>query len=312
MPSNVNLQDVSGPAHIFNEARELGANIEMHFVSMSDKFEIKSNSGLFFTRLKHFEVFELSKNDFVIIPGLKFELLNNTDFLNQSKPFFDWLHFQYSSGVNVCSISEGMFLLVEAGILNSKECNSHWNYISQLYYGFPNVNSEENRLYVAKDNLFASVGVSAGVDLSLYIIENLFGPKISSDIAQKAVLYFKRNKSDLKISIFLHHRNHTDTRIHDAQDYMLEHLSSPITNSDIAEHVNMSMRNLTRLFKKTTGVTIGTYLEKIRVDRALNLLSNNNKVESVAKLCGYKNSNQLRILLKRHKRILPKNISLLD
>jgi transcriptional regulator GlxA family with amidase domain len=90
---------------------------------------------------------------------------------------------------------------------------------------------------------------------------------------------------------------------------MIKHLSTNYTILDIAEKVHMSTRNLTRLFKKTTGVTIGAYLEKLKVDRALHLLSENNKVETVANLCGYKNSNQLRTLLKKHKGVLPTDTS---
>jgi transcriptional regulator GlxA family with amidase domain len=243
---------------------------------------------------------------------LEFELLSDKTFLKESRPFFDWLHFQYTNGVNICSICTGTFLLAESGILNGQECTTHWRYTSQLVNRFPEINLQKNRLFVAKDNLYTSAGVSSGIDLALYILEKLFGPKLSSDIAKEAVIYFRRSESDPQLNIFLQYRNHLDSRIHNAQDYMLKHLSSAFTIHDIAEHVNMSMRNLTRLFKKTTGVTIGTYLEKLKVDRALHLLSEKNKVETVANLCGYKSSNQLRALLKKHKSVLPKDSPFLN
>jgi transcriptional regulator GlxA family with amidase domain len=71
----------------------------------------------------------------------------------------------------------------------------------------------------------------------------------------------------------------------------------------------MSERNLTRLFKRTTGITIGAYSEKLKVERAIHLLSKKNKVEIVAQLCGFKSSDQLRTLLKKHKGVLPTDIS---
>ncbi|SMG09201.1 Transcriptional regulator GlxA family, contains an amidase domain and an AraC-type DNA-binding HTH domain [Marivirga sericea] len=309
MPPNVHLLDVNGPAHIFYEAREFGANVDLHFVSMSDKSEIESSAGLFFSKLTDFDSFELSKNDFVIVPGLEFELLSDNTFLKESKPFFDWLHLQYKNGVNICSICTGTFLLAESGILNGKECTTHWRYTSKLANKFPEINIQKDRLFVAKDNLYTSAGVSSGIDLALYIVENLFGSKLSSDIAKEAVIYFRRSEADSQLNIFLQYRNHLDSRIHNAQDYMIKHICTAFTIQDIAEKVNMSMRNLTRLFKKTTGVTIGTYLEKLKVDRALQLLSEKNKVDTVAKLCGYKNSNQLRTLLKKHKSVLPTDTS---
>lgn len=312
MPPNVHLLDVNGPAHIFYEAKEFGANVDLHFVSMNAKSEIKSSAGLFFSKLTHFDSFELSENDFIIVPGLDFELLSDKIFIKNSKPFFDWLHFQYTNGINICSICTGIFLLAESGILNGQECTTHWRYTSQLFNKFPKIKLQKNRLFVVKDNLYTSAGVSSGIDLALYILENLFGSKLSADIAKEAVIYFRRSESDPQLNIFLQYRNHLDSRIHSAQDYILKHISSAFTIHDIAENVNMSMRNLTRLFKKTTGVTIGTYLEKLKVDRALHLLSEKNKVETVAKLCGYKNSNQLRTLLKKYKNVPPTDITFLN
>jgi transcriptional regulator GlxA family with amidase domain len=309
VPPNVHLLDVNGPAHIFYEAKELGANVDLHFVSMNDASEIKSSAGLFFSKLTHFDAFELSKNDFVIVPGLEFGLLSNDTFLKESKPFFDWLHFQYINSVNICSICTGTFLLAESGILNGQECTTHWRYTSQLINKFPKINLQKNRLFVVNDNLYTSAGVSSGIDLSLYIVESLFGSKFVSDVAKEAVIYFRRSQSDPQLNIFLQYRNHLDSRIHNAQDYMIKHLSKAFTRKDIAENVHMSMRNLTRLFKKTTGVTIGAYLEKLKVDRALHLLSENHKVETVAKMCGYKNSKQIRTLLKKHKGVLSTDTS---
>ncbi|TXE15484.1 AraC family transcriptional regulator [Psychroserpens burtonensis] len=309
MPPNVHLLDVNGPAHIFYEAREYGADIELHFVSMSDTSEIESSAGLFFSKLIQFNNFELSKNDFVFVPGLEYELLSDDTFIKESKPFFNWLHFQYTKKVNICSVCTGAFLLAESGILNNQECTTHWSYISRLRDKFPTLKLRKNKLFIANDNLYTSAGVSSGIDLALYILENQFGSKFATDIAKEVVIYFRRDESAPQLSIFLQYRNHLDSRIHDAQDYIAKHISKAFTIHDISETVNMSERNLTRLFKRTTGITIGAYSEKLKVERAIHLLSKKNKVEIVAQLCGFKSSDQLRTLLKKHKGVLPTDIS---
>jgi len=278
-------------------------------VSINDTLEIKSSAGLFFSKLAHFNSLELSNNDFVFVPGLDYKLLSDNTFIKESKPFFDWLHFQYTNGVNICSICTGTFLLAESGILNGQECTTHWKYISHFKNKFPNIDILKNRLFVVNKNLYTSAGVSSGIDLALYILENQFGSKFATNIAKEVVIYFRRSESDPQLSIFLQYRNHLDSRIHNAQDFIVKHLSVTFTINDISEIVNMSKRNLTRLFKKTTGITIGAYLEKLKVDRAIHLLSEKHKVETVAQLCGFKSSNQLRTLLKKHKGILPTDIS---
>jgi transcriptional regulator GlxA family with amidase domain len=99
-----------------------------------------------------------------------------------------------------------------------------------------------------------------------------------------------------------------DDRIHKAQNYILNNLDQHYNVDDIAQEVGMSGRNLNRLFKKTTKITIGTYRENLRIERALKLLSENNTLATVAEACGLKSISHLRSLLKKHKNILPSQV----
>lgn len=276
---------------------------------MNETTEIESSAGLHFSKLTSFHEFELSKDDFVFIPGIEYKLLSNAVFLTQCATFFEWLNIQNKNGVNLCSVCTGTFLLAESGILNGKCCTTHWRYFSKFTERFPNVELKKNSLFVHEQSLFSSAGVCSGIDLSLYLLEILFGSKFAADIAKEVVIYFRRGESDPQLSVFLQYKNHLDTRIHDAQDYMLGNISKKLNIQNIAEQVNMSSRNLTRLFKKTTGITLGNYLEKLRVETAINLLSDQHKVEYVTHQCGFSSSNQLRTLLKKYKDILPTDIS---
>jgi transcriptional regulator GlxA family with amidase domain len=251
----------------------------------------------------------LSKDDFVFVPGMDYKLLSDTLFLKECLPFFNWLNRQNKNGATICSVCTGAFLLAEAGVLNGKSCTTHWNYFSQFAERYPEIELRKNRLFVHEESLLTSAGVCSGIDLALYIIEYLFGSKLAADVAKEVVIYFRRSESDPQLSIFLQYKNHIESRIHDSQDYILNHISKNINIIDIADKVNMSPRNLTRLFKKTIGITIGNYIEKLRVERAVDLVSEKNKVEFVTNQCGFKSSNHLRTLLKKHKDILPTELS---
>jgi len=73
----------------------------------------------------------------------------------------------------------------------------------------------------------------------------------------------------------------------------------------LAEKISTSPRHLTRLFKETTGITITQYLEKLRIEHAVRLLKENNKVEMIASECGFQSTNQLRNLFKKHTGLVP-------
>jgi transcriptional regulator GlxA family with amidase domain len=188
-------------------------------------------------------------------------------------------------------------------------CTTHWKFLSIFEKRYPLVNLQNKRLFVSDENLYTSAGVSSGIDLSLFILENLFGTKFATDIAKETVIYFRRGESDPQLSIYLEYRNHIENRIHIAQDFLIKNIHQVFTLTDVSEEIHMSSRNLTRLFKKTTGITIGAYIEKLRVERAVQLLSENHKVDYVTRQCGLKSTNQLRTLLKKHLDILPSEAS---
>lgn len=302
VPPKVQLLDLSGPIHVFYEAREYDYPIELYYASIyNGQEDMSSCAGLTFNDLISYDDLELSSNDFIFVPGVNFELLSDLNFSANCKDFFKWLNVQNDNKVNICSICTGAFLLAQAGILNNRKCTTHWNRVNDFKLWYPEVTLLENRLFIKDDHIYTSAGVSAGIDLALHIVESLYGIKLTVDVAKQMVVYFRRGSEDAQISAFLAHRNHINNRIHEAQDFIINHLEDASSNVNVAERVNMSVRNLTRLFKKHTGITIGDYRKKIRIERALNLLEEENTLDTVARACGLKSTSRLIALLKEHK-----------
>lgn len=312
VPPKVHLLDINGPAHVFYEVKEYGIDLDLNFVSLNDKREIESSAGLHFNKLTSFSKFNLKQDDLVFIPGLDFALIDDTKFIGSIQPFLDWIVKQFANGAHICSVCTGSFLLAESGLLNYKSATTHWKYCEKFSNKFKKVNLEKNRLFTSNERIHTSAGVSSGIDLSLFLIEKFYGSKLALDVAKEIVIYFRRTGSDPQLNIFLQYRNHLDERIHMVQDYLISNLSNAPNIEELAEKVYMSKRNLTRLFKNTVGITIGKYLEKLRVERAASLLSEGNKVSFVAQQIGLKSSNQLRNILKQHQGLLPTQISTLE
>ena len=312
IPPSVHLLDINGPAHIFYEAKNYGAELELHFISMNNETELETSAGLFFNRLASFGSFELNDTDVLFIPGLEFDIISDIQFIQSIQPFLEWTKNQSKNGAHICSICTGSFILAESGVLDGKAATTHWKYLDIFAERFPQVQLEKNRLFVSTDNIHSSAGVSSGIDLSLYLIEQFYGTTFALDIAKEVVVYFRRSPSDPQLSIFLQYRNHLDQRIHNAQEHLIKHLSKNPTIEELAEQVHMSRRNLSRLFKSTTGITIGQYVEKLRVERAIALLSEGHKTDFVISQIGLKSTNQMRTILKKHLGVLPSEVIHID
>lgn len=304
----VQLLDVTGPAHLFYEAVSYGAEIEIHYISIAGLSEVTSSAGMTLGSLESYNDFELTQGDILFVPGVESEMFLKEDFGLKYPDFITWLQNQENSGAKICSVCTGAYILGIAGLLDGRECTTHWKYFSDFKKRFPRAKLLSDRLLIQDGMLYTSAGVSSGIDLSLYILEELYGPVFAAQVAKEVVIYLRRTDNDPQLSVFLQHRNHIEMRIHKIQDLLAQNLSHKQNIQDLAQAVLMSPRNLTRLFKKTTGITIGDYIDKLRVELAVKLLSEDSKVQSVAEACGLKSSNQLRALLKKHLSILPSQL----
>ncbi|MEP1034836.1 helix-turn-helix domain-containing protein [Ekhidna sp.] len=309
IPTQVHLLDICGPAHLFYEAKQFDPSINLHFVGLNSQKEEITSAGLFFSRLEALDSFKLSKNDIVFIPGLEAELIFDEKFNQTNQPFFKWLVEQHCNGAKICSVCTGAYLLAQSGLLNDKSCTTHWKYLEDFRNRFPKADLKQDRLFVKTGNIYTSAGVSSGIDLALFVIEEHHGSIFAAKIAKEIVIYLRRTEDDPQLSVFLMYRNHLENRIHKTQDYLAQHLDKKMKIEQLAELVHMSPRNLTRQFKKTTGITIGEYVDKLRVEKAIQLLLDGQKVDAVSLSCGLASSNQLRSLLKKYKGVLPNTLS---
>lgn len=308
LPQQVHLLDISGPIHVFYEAVELGLEATLHFINLIEKEKgIKSSSGLFVAQIEDYSEFELGEDDLIFVPGLEMFLIQNVNFQKEIHPFLDWLKSQAANKVTIASVCTGAFLLAQAGLLRNIACTTHWKYVDKLQKQFPKTKVVENRIFVNEKNIYTSAGVTSGIDLALLILEERLGSKLAADVAREVVVYFRRGMNDPQLSVFLQYRNHLENRIHEVQNWIQEHLSESILIENLAELVHVSPRHLTRLFRETTGITIGNYIERLRIEKAFQLLSEKQKVDFVAHTCGLQ-PNQLRHLLKKYHQVLPSEI----
>jgi transcriptional regulator GlxA family with amidase domain len=298
MPPGVHLLDISGPAHIFFEASSFGAPVRLMFSSIISQQTVSvSSSTLSFNQLTPFDQLNLRPGDLVFVPGLDIKLLTDDHFMHESKPFQYWLKAQQLGGATICSVCTGAFFLAAAGLLDNRKCTTHWKYAELFKRLYPRVRFQANRLFIQEDHIYTSAGVASGIDLALYIVEQIWGPQFAARIAKEVVIYFRRGLDDPQLSIYTQYRNHLDDRIHTVQDMLSQSLDRNFSIEELAGRANMSVRNLTRLFKKTTQITIGEYADRLRAERARQLIGEGHTLQATALHCGLKSVNGLKHLL---------------
>lgn len=214
----------------------------------------------------------------------------------------NWLRDAAAAGARIASICSGAFALARAGLLNGRECTTHWKVADRLQQEFPNARVVRNRLFVKDGNIVTSAGVVSGIDMALALVMDDHGPSVVAKIAREMVVYLRRTGEREQISPYLDYRTHLHDGIHRVQDFVVTHPDKNPSLGELGRIAAMSPRNLTRLFREATGITIKTYCSRVKVQVAEDLLRNPRlTLESVSASCGFKDPRQFRRLWNRSK-----------
>jgi transcriptional regulator GlxA family with amidase domain len=278
------------------EAIGFGADFVMEYCGI-DEAPV-SAAGMLMARPQHFSDTRLQKGDYLIIPGSKVTYLLSDRFKAQ-QGLLQWLRDCHANGVKLVSICAGAFVLGEAGLLNGIECTTHFQRTRQLQQCYPMAKVKEHVLFVEANGIYTSAGIASGIDLTLYIIEQLLGSYFAHKVAREMVIYIRRNGQDAQQSAFLRHRNHIHAGIHKVQDHIIDNIHQKNQLHELAAVACMSERNLTRVFKKEAGITINSYINSIRVEKLGLLLQNPDlSRKQMAGLLGLVSERQLQRVMK--------------
>ena len=279
------MLDLAGPAQAFYEAKVLGVPYEISYCAPTP--EVPSAQGL---RLSGLEALpQVRPGDLIILPGYP------THTMPVPARLVAWLRDVHRAGVELCSVCTGAFALGEAGALDGKTCTTHWKRVSELKVRYPRAQVVGNRLFVIDDGIVTSAGIAAGIDMALALIERDAGPLVAGEVAREMVVYIRRDGAHDQESVYLDYQTHLSPGIHQLQQHLVSNPGSRETLGQLARIAGMSERNLTRVFKRATGISIHDFRERLRVERARDLMRNPTlTLDAVAAACGFGNGRQLR------------------
>ena len=291
----MHLLDLAGPDQVFLEAGDFGINLSVVYAGVED--EVTCSTGMKISGLQHFDTLLVEPGDFILIPGADIKQLIS-DKIRHEKQVLKWLVESYRNGAYISSVCTGAFFLGKSGLLDGRKCTTHWKHTEKLQAHFPLAKVENDILFTEDNRIFTSAGVAAGIDLALHIIQKLKDELTASKIARELVVHVRRKGHHSQQSIYTAYRDHIHAGIHDVQDFVQENIDRKISLTQLAAVACMSPRNLTRVFKKETGITVNNYINRVRKEVLINLKTNPDLTrKQMAALCGLASERQLSRLM---------------
>lgn len=294
--------DVSGPMDVFAEANRflLPENHYRMEVVGAEPGLMECSNGLRVQAHRHFSD-AAEPADLLLVAGGPVLLHKNF-----GDDLHAWLRRAARRARRFGSICNGALLLARAGLLEDRLVTTHWNDVNVLRELCPSARVEADRLFIQDGALYTSAGVTAGIDLSLYLLAQDHGPEVALNVAKRLVVFTQRSGGQSQFSPFLTPYVEAASAVAQVQQYVLSHLGDNLSIAMLAAVANMSVRNFSRIFARDAKATPAEFVESARVDAARVMLENSTEpLKTVAYRCGLRDAHQLRDVFKRRLGVTP-------
>jgi transcriptional regulator GlxA family with amidase domain len=206
----------------------------------------------------------------------------------------------------VCSVCTGAFLLAEAGLLDNRQAVTHWRSCARLAAEYPNIRVLNDPIWVRDDHIWTSAGVTAGIDLTLALIEEDLGRAIALAVAQELVVFLKRPGGQSQFSQALAAQEAIRPALRELQAWIAGNVDADLSVAALADRAHLSERSFARAFRREMGQTPAAYVEALRIERARVLLEDGaESLETVARATGFRSAEVLRRAFHRHLGVSP-------
>ncbi len=206
----------------------------------------------------------------------------------------------------IASVCTGVYALAPTGLLDGCRVTTHWRFARDLAVRFPALKVDQNSLFIKDGKFYTSAGITAGIDLSLALIEEDYGPRVALSVARELVVYLKRPGGQEQFSEPLQFQLRSVGRFADLAAWMRGHLSQDLSVEALAERACLCPRHFSRRFKDAFGATPAAFVEALRLDEArCRLADHENTVERVGASVGFKSAKAFRRAFERRFGINP-------
>jgi transcriptional regulator GlxA family with amidase domain len=284
-PPPVQILDVTGPLEVFSNA----PGYDIQLANPGLERTLKTNRGVMLADATPIADVQGPIDTLVIAGGPGAE--NGSYDPN----FIAWIAKAGSHARRVASICTGAFLLAEAGLLNGKQAVTHWSFCDRLAREYPKVVVRPEPIYLRDGSIYTSAGITAGIDLSLALVEEDHGHETALKIARFLIMFLVRPGGQAQYSHMLSRQAISSQPLRELQVWMLEHLREDLTIDPLAERIGMSARHFSRVCLRETGMNPGQFVDRMRVEAAQQIIDSSSRgLKEIAESCGFKSADAMR------------------
>jgi transcriptional regulator GlxA family with amidase domain len=214
----------------------------------------------------------------------------------------EWIKTVAPRTRRIASVCTGIYGLACTGFLDRRRVTTHWTATRDVGQRFPRLRVDSNALFIRDGKFYTSAGVTAGVDLSLSLVEEDEGPAAALAVARELVVYLKRPGGQNQFSEPLQYQISATNRFGELAAWIHSHLRTDLSVETLAARVFLSPRQFARAFKGEFGTTPAAFVEEARLaeaNRRLSAAGQPASLKALARSVGYASEDVFRRAFER-------------
>jgi transcriptional regulator GlxA family with amidase domain len=218
----------------------------------------------------------------------------------------EWVRATAARARRVATVCSGTFVAAEAGLLDRRRVTTHWARAVELAEAYPEVIVDPDPIYIDDGKVWSSAGVTAGIDLSLALVEADCGVAVAQTVARWLVMFLHRPGGQTQFASPVWVPRAERSTIRAVQTLIETAPDGDHRLPALAAAAAMSVRHFARVFTDEVGETPARFVERVRVEAArTELETTTDTLDRIAVRCGLGTAETLRRVFQRRLAVSP-------
>lgn len=182
----VEVLDFAGPFEVFSVTGRRQQGEPFNVFTVAEKSPVFARNQLCVTPTYTFE--SCPPCDIFLIPGGGGYHPDGTPFGSRKEMnnpvMLDWIRRHEANAQLVLSVCTGALMLARAGLLENLEATTHYLAVDALREVSPSIHVSPEKRWTDNGKIITSAGVSAGIDMALYVVARLQGKEVAIETAR--------------------------------------------------------------------------------------------------------------------------------
>jgi transcriptional regulator GlxA family with amidase domain len=202
-----------------------------------------------------------------------------------------WILKRISDTRRIGAVCTGIYGVAPTGLLDGREVTTHWRFARELARRFPRLKIDHRKPFVRDGPYYTTTGLSAGINLSLAMIQEDYGPYVAQSVEDELALRLTKEDQEELPSHPAPFDNHPIDRFSDLVAWVIRNLDADLSVEVLARRACMCPNHFSKVFKSVFGEPPRDFVQNLRLNEARRRLSKQQKTLGiVAQSVGFTNS----------------------